>query len=122
MQMGIGRGTTSVALTPILDYLKPEINRPDLFEKRYDTEGHVGADKNPGSIYGTLLLIITSAFIFIAVIAWFNWLGALFDETVANVGDDSIVRSRLYQAITMTFITILEVIVFLYVYLELQLY
>ena len=110
------RGESSVAITPLLDYLKPSVDRPDLFEERYNRETIHASTENHTPILESILLIITSAFIFVTIVGWFGVLQVWYDTIIVDPSTEPLISSRFYYAVTATFITILEVIFVLYLY------
>lgn len=106
-----------VVVTSSLDYLLPEINRPDLYERANIAE--LGPRKGPNpdlTILQTIATIILSAFIFIVIVAWFAVLQVYYDTVYVNDIIKSALKSRLVYAITATIITVVVFILFFLIY------
>lgn len=129
-----------VPIINVLDYLTPEINRPDLFQQKgYPIQGGgggstryilkaSGGDTQPTqsiqrhtasgqerspfiSLYYTFGLIVVSAAIFLTLAAWSNVLLSWYDSMFISPTLDSVTKSRLFFAITISIIAIIVIIV-----------
>lgn len=127
----------AVPIVNVFDYLRPEINRPDLFEQQaYQIQGGGGGNtrslmRNIGSqtpqsvqrydasgnerspllsLYYTVGLIVLSAAIFLTLAAWSNVLLSWFDSMYVSPIVSTVTRSRLYFAITITIISLLVIV------------
>lgn len=124
-----------VPVVTILDYLKPEINRPDLYaQKAYPMPTRAGSSQSSKSIqidkaddslrspiislYYTVGLIVLSAAIFITLSAWANallsWLDSIYVSPVIN----SVTRSRVYFATIVTGISLIVIALLLFIWYE----
>lgn len=127
-----GAGGT-VPVSTILDYLRPEISRPDLYEERsfivkdihgpssmsrrqtdgYDKSIQRGRDN---TIVYTIGIIILSAAIFITLVAWTDVLRSWYDSKYVNAIIAQQTRSRIYYATTITIIAIVLILVLFFLY------
>jgi len=113
MNVGQGGGGT-VSTSTIIDYLRPDINRPDIFEERSVVVKDVHGSSNDKSqndqsskyknLLYTVVIIIVSAIIFILAISWTDVLRSWFDTKYVNPIIQEQYLSRLYFAITITII------------------
>ncbi len=112
-----GAGGT-VITSSLLEYLKPEINRPDIFEERTLVKGGIvkKGSSSKTNIAVTLLTITLSAFIFVTIVGFASILQAYFDVIVVDDQIWPVVVSRFYYSIVFLFITIILTILFLYAY------
>jgi len=123
---GIAAGGV-VPVVNILDYLSPEINRPDLYYQRaYPMQPagsssaqrsiqrftSSGEERSPSiTLYYTFGLIIVSAFIFLSLAAWSNVLLSWYDQMFVSPLIKPVTKSRLYFAITLTVIAVIVIII-----------
>lgn len=124
---GSGAGG-AVPIITVMDYLKPEINRPDMFERQaYSIAGGGGeglktASKSiqrhraddtersaTASLYYTIGLIVVSALVFLSIAAWANTLLSWLDSIYVSPTIQSVTKARLYFAIIMTIIAIVVI-------------
>jgi hypothetical protein len=106
-----------VAIISSLDYLKPEINRPDLFEERTTLKSSIKkSGSSDSSVLITILTIIWSAFVFITLISIFTLLQTFFDKLVLGDSLTPLVESRFYYCITTIFVSIIASFFLWYVY------
>jgi hypothetical protein len=113
MNIGQGQGGT-ISTATIIDYLRPDINRPDLFEDQSVIVKDVHGPSNEKSqsnqsskyknMFYTIMIIIVSAIIFIVAISWTDVLRSWFDTKYVNPIIQEQYLSRLYFAITITII------------------
>ena len=125
----------AVPVSSVLDYLLPEINRPDIFEQEayplrggggssraimnaqkniYSIQKHdkLGNQRSPFySLFYTIGLIILSAAIFISLSAWANVLLSWYDSIYVNSSIDNVTRARIYFATTISIISIIIIII-----------
>jgi hypothetical protein len=108
-----------IVATSSMDYLNPLINRPDLFEENTTVKSSIlkTAPKST-QLITTLMTIVLSAFIFVAIVAWFTLLQAYYDSILVNAVIAPLVRARLYYAITVTVITVIVFGIFMYIYMK----
>jgi len=128
----------AVPIVSVLDYLLPEINRPDLYYQRaypvqsigsgaakslaqrsLDNTNNIqsiqrqdasGKERSPlMSLYYTIGLIVLSAAVFLTLAAWSNVLLSWYDSIYVSPAVSSITKARLYFVITLTIISILVV-------------
>jgi hypothetical protein len=100
-----------------MDYLNPLINRPDLFEETTTVRSSIlKTPPKATSIIATLMTIVLSGFIFVTIVGWFSLLQAYYDSILVNAVIAPLVRARLYYAVTVTVITLIVFVSFLYVY------
>jgi hypothetical protein len=128
----------SIPTINIIDYLQPNINRPDLyFQASYPLQGgggggatksimksagigstqsiqrtnSLGNERSPIiSLLYTIGLIILSASIFLTLGAWSNTLLSWYDSIFVNEVVYPVTKSRFYFAITLTFISFVIII------------
>ena len=122
----ISEGGGSIPTATVLDYLQPEINRPDLYEERSfvikDIRGpssssmkkrdvtDVHKTKMNAPLY-TIAIIILSAVIFITLVSWADVLRSWFDTKYINPIIGQQLKSRIYYASTITIIGFIVLIV-----------
>jgi len=105
------------AIISSLDYLKPEINRPDLFEEKTTLKASIKkTGPKDSSLLVTTLTIIWSAFVFITLISIFTLLQSFFDKLVLGDSLTGLVESRFYYCITTIFISIIASFFLWYIY------
>lgn len=114
----------AVPIVTILDYLNPEVNRPDLyFQQAYSVQGGSGntrslqrhkadtSERSPYvSLYYTIGLVVVSAAIFLTIAAWSNVLLSWYDSMFVSPLIANVTQSRLFFAITLTAIAIVVVV------------
>lgn len=127
---GAGGAVTTAAM---FEYLRPEINRPDLFERAaYSIPNPTGG--NPKglskttvptvttnrsslvSIFYTFGLIIISAAIFVTIAAWSNTLLSWLDSIYVSSLIAAATKARLYFALLMTLISLVVIITLLLIW------
>jgi hypothetical protein len=116
-------------ITSAIDFLQPEINRPDVFTERSVARGGIlkGKPRNlssdpatPGwvSIVSSLMLIVLSAFIFVTIVGWFTVIQSALDAHFINSIIEAQTTSRLYYAGIATVITLLVMLLFIWIYVQ----
>lgn len=121
----------AVPTAALMEYLRPEINRPDLFEERSfvvkDIKGpntqKLVAMQSPNQeiwrkIYSTIGLILLSAAIFITFVSWTDVLRSWFDSFVINPIIEVQLKARIYYALTITAISIFICAIIIYLWLH----
>lgn len=121
----------AVPTAALMEYLRPEINRPDLFEERSfvvkDIKGpntqKLVAMQSPNQeiwrkIYSTIGLILLSAAIFITFVSWTDVLRSWFDSFVINPIIEVQLKARVYYALTITAISICICAIIIYLWLH----
>lgn len=121
----------AVPTVALMEYLRPEINRPDLFEERSfvvkDIKGpntqKLVAMQSPNQeiwrkIYSTIGLILLSAAIFITFVSWTDVLRSWFDSFVINPIIEVQLKARIYYALTITAISIFICAIIIYLWLH----
>jgi H+/Cl- antiporter ClcA len=100
-----------------LDYLRPDVFRPDLYEKEFVRDIHGPSDRRSRNplIY-TIGIIIISALIFISLVAWADVLRSWFDSQFVNSIIAAETTSTLYYAITVSVFCIALIILLLWIY------
>lgn len=109
--------SAGTVITSSFDYLKPEINRPDLFEERTSMRSSISR-RSDQQIGITIMTVVLSAFIFVTIVGWFTLLQTYYDSIVVNDIISALVTSRFYYAVTATFITLTALIIFWYIYMN----
>lgn len=111
---GSGGGEGSVSTSTLLDYLKPEIYRPDIYEERSfvvkDIHGPSSSPKkttDTGTLLYTIGIIILSAAIFITFVSWTDVLRSWYDSKYINDIIAVQTTSRIYYATTITIIALI---------------
>ena len=110
----------SVPTATFLDYLRPEVSRPDIYEERSflvkDLHGPNPKDRRDkskpntnklGTLLYTIGVIILSALIFVTIIAWVDVLRSWFDSKYVNSIISIQTKSRIYFSITITIIALI---------------
>jgi len=116
-------GGGSVPTATILDYLQPEINRPDLYEQQSfivkDIRGPSASQMNKSdvTILYTIGIIILSAVIFITFVSWADVLRSYFDSKYINPIIETQTKARIYYAITITLISLIIVVLLFWAWL-----
>lgn len=121
----------AVPTAALMEYLRPEINRPDLFEERSfvvkDVKGpntqKLVAMQSPNQeiwrkIYSTIGLILLSAAIFITFVSWTDVLRSWFDSFIINPIIEVQLKARIYYALTITAISIFICAIIIYLWLH----
>lgn len=132
MNIGSGPAWGSIPIVTIFDYVRPEINGPDLFEQQaYQIQRGGGGspasvqrhkanssiDRSPFiGLFYTLGLILVSAAIFITLVAWSNVLLSWLDSQYVNPIISSVTTSRLYFATIITIISVIVVTILLLIW------
>lgn len=112
----ISRAYGTGAVYTSLDYLRRDNFRPNEFEDTTTIKPHlVSANKNSTKIISILSLIILSALIFIAVVAWATVLQTYLDTSIVTSDLLSTAESRLCYASIITIITILAALIYYWV-------
>ncbi len=120
----------AVPTAALMEYLRPEINRPDIFEERSfvvkDIKGpntqNLLAMQNPTQqvlrkIYSTIGLILLSAAIFITFVSWTDVLRSWYDSFIINPVIEVQLKARIYYALTITAISIFICAIIIYLWI-----
>lgn len=118
-----GAGGT-VSTSPILEYLRPDVMRPDLYEQQSfivkDIHGpstiKESKTKASSNYISTLIIIVVSAFIFVTVVAWFDVIRSYFDSKYINDVIKAQTKARIVYALTCLVILIVAMIVLYFVW------
>lgn len=126
-QMSSSGAGGAVPVATILDYLQPNINRPDLYYQRaYPIAGGGGGGSNRAlsvqrnkadtterppiySVYYTLGIIVLSAAIFISLVAWSNALLSWVDSIYVSPALRPVTVARIQFAWIMTGIALIVI-------------
>lgn len=102
-----------------MDYLRSEINRPDLYEEQTTMRSSILRKKlDTSNIVITIGTIIISAFIFITIVAWASVLQSFFDYLFINAIILSQFKARLVYAVVITIISFVLCTILLYWYIN----
>lgn len=105
-----------VVVTSSFDYLNWPVNRPDIFADETTIKSGIIQVSGSTHIIVIIMTIILSAFIFVTIIGWFTVLQSYYDSISVNTIITSLLRSRVYYAITTTGITLVAFLIFYLIY------
>lgn len=100
------------------DYLKPEVNRPDLYESRSTIQQSRGVTNTNKNVISTLAIIFISGLIFITLVAWADVLRSYIDTIYVDKIINRQAKSRLIFAIVITIISLLSSLIIGYFVLK----
>lgn len=98
------------------DYLKPELNRPDIYSEQSTIKSPRGPSGKNQSFISNILIIVISALIFITLIAWADVLRSYIDSININEIIKSQTKSRFWFAIFITLISCFTCLILYYFY------
>ena len=120
-QPNTGSGGAVLTSTPVMEYLRPDIMRPDLYESKSfivgDIHGPSNIDKKHSkasakdNYMSTLIIIFVSAIIFVTIVSWCDVLRSYYDSKFVNDIIKAQTKARIYYASTCTIILIITLIV-----------
>lgn len=87
-------------------YLGEEVSRPDLYVERMGMDSDIVKGRHTTKIFRNILIIVMSAFIFIAIVGWANVLRVGYDTLWVNEVILPEFYSTLYYALTVTGISL----------------
>ncbi len=122
---GPAQGGGGIYTPTIIDYLRPEIARPDLFEDQSFVIRDIGggggsrsdnSDHTLKSLIYTVIVILLSAAIFITAVAWADVLRSWFDSNNINPIIEKQLYSRIKYASCITAIAVVLILICLFIW------
>lgn len=115
----VPQSASAVPLRSVIDYLQPDINRPDLYERDSVVRDPAGVVQRPGKrLLESIVLICISAFLFIAIFSWANVLKVYYDSIFVSSLITQEFYATLYYSLTVTGVCIVVASLLIYFLLQ----